>query len=456
VDVRYPDEKVKTHHREEFPFIKEGEYKIMLDLAFIRSHPDAVKEAARVKRSDIDIDYLLEVDRQVTALQRQVEDMRAQQNQLSKRVKEAGKDKELRDRLIAEGRQFAEQIKTMEPGLNALLEERQQLLYLVPNIPDPSAPIGDDESDNVPIKYWGKPPTFDFDPLDHYSLMQRLDLVDIERAVKIAGARSYVLKGDAARLELALMHFALDRVARKGFTPLIVPAMAREFCFIGSGQFPKGRDQVYAIEDEDTFLVGTAEVSITGMYKDEILKEEDLPLTFVGFCPCFRKEAGTYGKDTRGVFRVHQFNKVEQYVICKADHQESVRWHEQLLANSEELVQALELPYRVVNVSTGDMGDGKVGMYDLECWIPSEGRYRETHSCSYFHEWQARRVNIRYRDKEGKVKFVHTLNNTAIASPRIFLPLLETHQQADGTVRIPGALRPYMGGQEYIMPYHKD
>ncbi len=410
----------------------------MLDLAFIRSHPDAVKEAARVKRSTIDVDYLLEVDRQVTALQRQVEDMRAQQNQLSKRIKEAGKDKELRDRLIAEGRQLAEQIKTIEPKLNALLEERQQLLYLVPNIPDPSAPVGADES-----------------ALDHYSLMQRLDLVDIERAVKIAGARSYVLKGDAARLELALMHFAFDRIARKGFTPLIVPAMAREFCFIGNGQFPKGRDQVYAIEDEDTFLVGTAEVSITGMYKDEILKEEDLPMTFVGFCPCFRKEAGTYGKDTRGVFRVHQFNKVEQYVICKADHEESVRWHEQLLANSEELVQALELPYRVVNVCTGDMGDGKVGMYDLECWIPSEGRYRETHSCSYFHEWQARRVNIRYRDEEGKVKFVHTLNNTAIASPRIFLPLLETHQQPDGTVRIPGALRPYMGGQEYIMPRHK-
>ena len=277
-----------------------------------------------------------------------------------------------------------------------------------------------------------------------------------ERAAKIAGARSYILKGDAARLELALMNFAFDRIAHKGFTPLIVPAMAREFCFIGNGQFPKGRDQVYAIEDEDTFLVGTAEVSITGMYKDDILKAEDLPMTFVGYCPCFRKEAGTYGKDTRGVFRIHQFSKVEQYVICKADHAESVRWHEQLLANSEELVQALELPYRVVNVCTGDMGDGKVGMYDLECWLPSEGRYRETHSCSYFHEWQARRANIRYRDEDGKVKFVHTLNNTAIASPRIILPLLETHQQADGTVRIPAALRPYLGGQEYIMPHHTE
>ena len=424
----------------------------MLDLAFIRNNPDIVKEAARVKNNTLDIDHLLEVDRQVLALQRQVEDVRAEQNQISKRIQQAGKDKELRDTLIVQGKQLAEQIKALEPRLRELEDERQQLLYYVPNIPDPSAPIGKDENDNVPFKYWGEPPKFEFEPLDHYALMQKLDVVDIERAVKVAGARSYALKGDAARLELALMNFAMDRVARKGFTPIIVPAMARDFCFIGSGQFPKGRDQVYALEDEDLFLVGTAEVSITGMYKDEILKAENLPMTFVGYCPCFRKEAGTYGKDTRGVFRIHQFNKVEQYVICKADHEESVRWHEQLLANSEELVQALELPYRVVNVCTGDMGDGKVGMYDLECWIPSEGRYRETHSCSYFHDWQARRVNIRYRDEDGKVRFVHTLNNTAIASPRILLPLFEIHQQPDGSVRIPEALRPYMGGQEYIRP----
>jgi seryl-tRNA synthetase len=424
----------------------------MLDLAFIRNHPDVVKEAARVKNNTLDIDYLLEVDRRVLDVQHKVEEARAEQNRISKQVQKAGKDKALRDTLIAEGKGLAEEIKGLEPTLRELEEERQQLLYLVPNIPDPSAPIGKDESDNVPIREWGGKPTFDFELLDHYALMEKLDVVDIERAVKIAGSRSYALKGDAARLELALMNFAMDRIARKGFTPLIVPAMARDFCFIGNGQFPKGRDQVYAIEGEDTFLVGTSEVSITGMYKDEILSYEDLPLTFVGFCPCFRKEAGTYGKDTRGVFRIHQFNKVEQYVITFADHEESVRWHEQLIRNSEELVQALELPYRVVNVCTGDMGDGKVGMYDLECWLPSEGRYRETHSCSYFHEWQARRVNIRYRDQDGKVKFVHTLNNTAIASPRILLPLFEVHQQADGSVRIPEALRPFMGGQEYIRP----
>ncbi|HLZ63646.1 MAG TPA: serine--tRNA ligase [Ktedonosporobacter sp.] len=426
----------------------------MLDLAFIRSNPDAVKEAARLKNNSLDIDALLTLDQRVITLQREVEEARAQQNQLSKKIQQAAKEKniELRNALIAEGKELAELIKEKEPLLSNLQEERYNLLLLVPNIPDPSAPIGKDENDNVPIKYWGEKPEFAFKPLDHYELMQKLDLVDIERAVKVAGSRSYVLKGDAARLELALMNFAFDRIARKGFTPLIVPAMAREYCFVGNGQFPKGRDQVYAIEGQDTFLVGTAEVSITGMYKDEILKGEELPMNFVGFCPCFRQEAGTYGKDTKGVFRIHQFNKVEQYVICKADHEESVRWHEQLLQNAEELVQALELPYRVLNVCTGDMGDGKVGMYDIECWIPSEGRYRETHSCSYFHDWQARRVNLRYRDEEGKLKFVHTLNNTAIASPRILLPLLETHQQADGSVRIPEALRPYMGGQEYIRP----
>jgi seryl-tRNA synthetase len=303
----------------------------MLDLVFIRDHPDIVKEAARVKYNPIDIDYLLQVDRQVLELQRRVEEARAEQNNISKRIREAGEDKVQRDTLIAEGKLLAGQIKTVEPLLHELEETRQQLLYLGPNIPDPSAPIGKDENDNVPIRYWGGKPTFDFQPLDHYALMQKLDVVDIERAVKIAGARSYALKGDAARLELALINFAMDRIARKGFTPLTVPAMAREFSFIGSGQFPRGRDQVYAIEDEDTFLVGTAEVSVTGMYKDEILREEDLPLTFVGYCPCFRKEAGTYGKDTCGVFRIHQFNKVEQYVISKADHEDSVRWHEQLM-----------------------------------------------------------------------------------------------------------------------------
>src|SRR5260221_8125458 len=298
----------------------------MLDLAFIRNHPDIVKEAARFNSTPIDIDYLLQVDRQVLELQRQVEEARAEQHKISKRIREAGNDKAQRDALIAEGKLLVEQIKARELFLHELEEARQQLLYLVPNIPDPSAPSGKDENDNVPIRSWGEQPTFDFEPLDHYTLMHKLDVVDIERAVKIAGARSYALKGDAARLELALMHFAMDRIARKGFTPLTVPAMAREFCFLGSGQFPKGRDQVYAIEEEDTFLVGTSEVSITGMYKDEMLRYEELPLTFVGYCPCFRKDAGTYSKDTRGALRIHPINKRSKTAISITDPKKSVLW----------------------------------------------------------------------------------------------------------------------------------
>jgi len=426
----------------------------MLDLTFIRTNTDAVKEAARLKNNPIDINALLELDRRVVSLQQEVEEARAQQNALSKKIQQAAKEKnvELRNQYIAQGKQLSEAIKEKEPLLAQLQEERYQQLLLVPNIPDPSTPVGKDEDDNVPIKYWGEKPNFEFPALDHYDLMQKLEMVDIERAVKVAGSRSYSLKGAAARLELALMNFAFDRLSRKGYTPIIVPSMARDFAFVGNGQFPKGRDQVYEIEGQDLFLVGTAEVSITGMYKDEILKAEELPLTYVGYSPCFRQEAGTYGKDTRGVFRIHQFNKVEQYIICEADHAVSVQWFEELERNAEELIQALELPYRIVNVCTGDMGDGKVGMHDIECWVPSENRYRETHSCSYFHDWQARRANIRYRDAEGKVRFVHTLNNTAIASPRILIPLIENHQQPDGSVRIPEALRPYMGGQDYIRP----
>lgn len=424
----------------------------MLDLGFIREHPDLIKEVAKRRHTGVDVDALLAFDRDLRETRRSAEDLRAEQNRLNKAIREAGADKEARELLIARGREIATALKELEPRERELEARLRELWLLVPNIPDASVPEGEGEEDNVEVKRVGEPRRFDFQPLDHVSLMTGLGMLDIERGVKVAGSRSYILKGDAVLLEIALLQFALDRVSRKGFIPLSVPAMAKEFSFFGNGQFPRGRDQTYALPEDDLFLVGTAEVSITGMYKDEILRYEDLPLTVVAYCPCFRKEAGTYGKDTRGVFRIHQFNKVEQYVISIADHEDSVRWHEQLIRNAEELVQALELPYRVVNVCTGDMGDGKVGMYDLECWIPSEGRYRETHSCSYFHDWQARRVNIRYRDKDGKLKFVYTLNNTALASPRILLPLFEVHQQPDGSVRIPAALRPYIGGQEYIRP----
>jgi seryl-tRNA synthetase len=311
-------------------------------------------------------------------------------------------------------------------------------------------PDGAGEEDNVEVKRVGTPRQFDFEPLDHVTLMTSLDMLDLERAAKVAGSRSYILKSDAVFLELALMQFALFHIVRKGFTPVDVPALAREYCFIGNGQFPRGREQTYSIPEDEVFLVGTAEVSITGMHTGEILREQDLPIRYVGYSPCFRREAGTYGKDTRGILRVHQFYKVEQYVICRADHAESVRWHEELLANSEELLHALELPYRVINLCTGDLGDAKVKGYDIECWIPSEGRYSETHSDSYFHEYQARRADLRYRNAEGVVRYVHTLNNTALASTRTIIALVENHQQRDGTVRIPEALRPFMGGRTTI------
>src|SRR5262249_9921718 len=301
--------------------------------------------------------------------------------------------------------------------------------------------------DNEEVRRVGTPRLFDFEPLDHVALLRGLNMLDIERGVKVSGSRSYILKGDAVLLELGLMQFALDRITRKGFTALSVPALAKEFSFIGNSQFPRGREQTYALPEDELFLVGTAEVSITGMHSGEILREADLPVKYVAWSPCFRREAGTYGKDTKGIMRVHQFEKIEQYVICIADHEESVRWHEELLGNAEELVQALELPYRVVNICTGDLGDAKVKGYDIETWIPSEHRYRETHSDSYFHDYQARRADLRYRGEDGVVRYVHTLNNTALASARMIIALAENHQQRDGTVRVPPALSPYLGGR---------
>jgi seryl-tRNA synthetase len=430
----------------------------MLDLAFIRANPDIVKDAATRKRVNIDIDHLLAVDAQTQDLRRQVEAARAHQNQLSKEIQAAGRDQEARNAAIEAGRVVAAELKALEPPLRDLEAELRDLLLRVPNIPDSTVPTGRDESENVEVKRVGTPTPFSFTPQDHVALMQRLDMLDVERGVRVAGSRSYILKGDAVRLEMALLSFAVDTMARKGFTPLSVPALAREFCFIGNSQFPRGREQVYALEhsddadDPELFLVGTAEVAITGMHSGEILENDQLPMKYIGISPCFRKEAGTYGKDTRGIMRVHQFTKVEQYIICHNDHAESVQWHEALLANAEEIVQALELPYRVVLVCTGDLGDGQVKKYDIEAWVPSEQTYRETHSDSYFHDYQARRANIRYRDAEGKVRYVHTLNNTALASPRIMIPLLENHQQADGSIRIPPALQPYLGSQTEFRP----
>lgn len=422
----------------------------MLDLAFIRAHPDLIKEAARRRHADVDVDALLALDGELREVRRSAEDLRAEQNRLSRAVRDAGPDRALRDEAIAQGREVARMLKDLEPRERELDTALRELLLLVPNIPDASVPEGEGEQDNVEVKRVGQPRSFEFEPLDHATLLRGLNMLDLERAAKLAGSRSYILKGEAVLLDLALMQFALDHISRKGFEPLLLPAMAREYCFVGNGQFPRGREQTYALEADELFLVGTAEVSITGMHSGEILREHDLPIKYVGYSPCYRREAGTYGKDTRGIMRVHQFEKVEQYIICRADHEESVRWHEELLANAEELVRALELPYRVLNICTGELGDAKVKGYDIECWVPSEGRYRETHSDSYFHDFQARRADIRYRDAAGVVRYVHTLNNTALASARTIIALVENHQRPDGTIGIPAALRPYLGGRSVL------
>jgi seryl-tRNA synthetase len=422
----------------------------MLDLGFIRENAELIKEVARQRNTAVDIDALLAIDRELRETRTQAEGLRAEQNRLSKAIRDAGRDPQAREEYIARGREVAALLKELEPGERELEARLYQLLLLVPNIPDPSVPIGRGEEDNVEIKRVGELRRFDFEPLDHVTLMRESGLLDLERGVKVAGSRSYILKGDAVLLEVGLLQFALDRITRLGFQALSVPAMAKEFCFIGNSQFPRGRDQTYALPEDELFLVGTAEVSITGMHSGEILRESELPLRYVAWSPCFRREAGTYGKDTKGIMRVHQFEKVEQYVICPADHAESVRWHEELLRNAEALVQELELPYRVINLCTGDLGDAKVKGYDIECWIPSEERYRETHSDSYFHDYQARRADLRYRDSDGTVRYVHTLNNTALASARTIISIVENHQQADGTIRVPQALRPFLGGRDRL------
>ncbi len=422
----------------------------MLDLAFVREHPDLIRDVARRRHAEFDLDALLAADAELREVRRRAEDLRAEQNRLSKQIREAGKDQVARELLITEGRAAASSLKELEPRERELDDILHELLLLVPNIPDASVPDGAGEEDNVEIKRVGQPRQFDFDPADHVALMKAQDWLDLERAAKVAGSREYILKGDAVFLELALMQFAMYHMGLKGFMPLSVPPLAKEYCFIGNSQFPRGREQTYALPADELFLVGTAEVAITGMHTGEILREQDLPIRYVAWSPCFRREAGTYGKDTKGIMRVHHFYKVEQYVICRNDHAESVRWHEELLANSEELVRALDLPYRVLNICTGDLGDAKVKGYDIECWIPSEGRYRETHSDSYFHDYQARRADLRYRDTDGNVRYVHTLNNTALASVRTIIALLENHQQRDGTVRVPEALRPFLGGRAVL------
>lgn len=420
----------------------------MLDLKFIRENVEIVKKAVILKRESLDVDQLLAVDIELTEIKTQLQALQAKRNAHSKKIPTVSPAE--RPALIEEGRAIGKEVDELKPKQKELEEKLQTLMYQVPQIPSSAAPVGDSEKQNIEIKKWGMLPSFSFTPLDHVQILERNQWAEFEKIGEVCGSRSYSLKNEMVLLEQAIHQFAMRKLMKKGFTLFSTPSMVREQALFGTGHFPAGRDQVYFLPDDDLYLSGTAEVQLNSLHGNQILNESDLPLLYAGSSTCFRREAGSYGRDVRGLIRVHQFMKVEQYIICKNDPAESEKWHQTLLQTSEEIVQELGLPYRIVECCTGDMGSGKVRMYDVECWVPSEETYRETHSCSALHDWQARRTNTRYRDREGKVHHVYTLNNTAVATPRLLVPFLENHQRAGALVHIPEVLRDFLGGVDQL------
>ena len=416
----------------------------MLDRRFIRDNPGAVKAAVRVKGIDLDVDELLRLDQSSRELQRELDEAQTQRKSFAREFARA--DEATREKLKAEHEEQDLHLKSVREQLTGVNERLQALLLRTPMVPWTGAPVGD-ESANVTIRTWGEQPAFDFEPKDHVELLESRDWAEFSRARKASGERAYALKGEMVLLERAMLSYALDYLIELGLMPISVPALVREEPLIGNGQFPAHREETYAIPADDLYLAGTAEVALVGLHAGEILDAKALPIRYAGISPCFRREAGSAGRDVRGLLRVHQFEKVEQFVICRADDEESDQWHAELLDAAEHLLQGLGLAYQVVEISTGDMGAGKYRMNDIETWMPSLGAYRETHSCSSLHDWQARRASIRYRDTDGTVKFAYTLNNTAIATPRLLAAFVENYQTADQKVHIPKVLRPYLGGR---------
>ncbi len=454
------------------PVAGKTESTIMLDMKFIRDCPEQVRAGAKAKNISIDLDVLLELDSRHRGLTQQLQELTAEQNRLSRdlgqlmgrikaekdAVKKAeleGKATELRQRPLdikQQAAQIDEQIKQLDPLISA------EILKL-PLPPDTDVPVGRSSDDNVELRRWGTVRTFDFAPQSHVEIGQRLRLFDLERGVKLAGSRSYFLTGTGALLHQAVLRLAMDiMVFEKNFTPATVPILVREAAMRGTGFFPAGREQAYRVGEafeqgeDERFLTGTGEVGLTAWRMEEILSEDELPLKLVTQSTCFRREAGTYGKDTTGLYRIHQFDKVEQVIVCRNDREESIRWHNSILSNSEQVLQRLNLPYRIMQCCTGDLGPKNASMMDIETWMPSRNSYGETHSASRLYDFQARRCNLRYRGKDGKVHYCHTLNNTVIASPRILIPILELYQNQDGSVTVPEALIGYMGGMKTIDP----
>jgi seryl-tRNA synthetase len=419
----------------------------MLSLNFIRDNREAVEKAIAAKNVKLDLTELLRLDAEVRAMKSEIDELRRQRNEISASFKTA--DPSERPVLGARAKEMGARAAEVEAALAEKTASLDALMLRLPGIPWEGAPVGPDESANVVVRQEGEVPRFDFEPRDHVTLAEMNGWADLSRITQVSGSRMYALKGRLALLEQALMFWAQQKLAADGFTPMTVPALVRGQAFYQQGHFPGHEEETYELPKDELWLAGTAEIALTSLHTGEIIEGQQLPILYAGFSPCFRREAGSAGRDVRGLLRVHQFYKVEQYVICADDPEESARWHERLLANAEAIVRELEIPYQIVETSTGDMGLGKYRMNDIESWVPSLGKYRETHSCSTLHDWQARRANLRWRDENRKVRFVHTLNNTAIASPRILVPLLENHQQPDGRVRLPKVLQPLMGG-EYL------
>ena len=422
----------------------------MLDINFIRNNPDKVKQAIALKHENAaSIDQILEVDTQRRAMIHACEQLKSKRNEKSKEVSELKKKGQDASQIIEETKKIGDDIKSIEEKQKELDSQITNLMLRIPNIPAADVPIGKDEKDNVIVRAWGQRKTFDFTPLPHWELGSILNILDMERASKISGSGFILLKGLGAKLERALFSFMLDVHTRDhGYTEVFPPFLVNRTSMTGTGQLPKLEEDMYRTAADDLFLVPTAEVPVTNIHRDEILSYKDLPICYTAYTPCFRREAGSYGKDTRGIIRVHQFNKVELVKLVRPET--SYNELESLLGNAERILQLLGLEYRVAKLSTGDMSFAAAKCYDIEVWAPGVGKFLEVSSCSNFEDFQARRINIRFRDEDGKLRFVHTLNGSGLALPRTVIALLETYQQKDGSIVIPDILQPYMGGIKVI------
>mgnify|MGYP001585944028 CR=1 FL=1 len=420
----------------------------MLDIKFIRDNKDLVQAGARKKHIDFDVEALILADDKRKEVLQIVEAKRMEQNSFNDKISSAQNPEE-RQQYIDTMKVLKASLENDEEKLKEAMREWQRLMLAVPNIPDMSVPDGESDKDNREVRVWGEKPQFPFTPKGHIELMETLNILDLKKGSEVAGFRGYFLKNEGALLSFALWQFVIDYFSKKGWSPMIVPSLLRREAFLGTGYLPQGEEDLYKTQD-DTYLAGTSEVSAMGYFMDRVLEKKDLPIKVLAFSPCFRREAGAHGKDTSGIYRLHEFFKLEQIVLCEANHEASVKLHEEITLNAEEIMQALNIPYRVVVNCGADLGLGQVKKYDIESWRPSLSAYGETHSASYFHDFQSRRLNIKYKEDDGKTHFVHSLNNTAIATPRILISLIENYQQADGTILIPKPLRMYMGGQEHI------